>query len=62
MSDRTKPAVFPLGFSAQSTNDVIVVDFVDTPNEVDRNVFFSVALTKDIAAEMATVLKQFVEE
>lgn len=62
MSNRTKPAILPLGFGAQSTKDVIIIDFMDTPTEKTKNVIFSVALTKDIALEISEILKQFVEE
>lgn len=61
MSIRKSPPSFPLGFAAQSTDEILILDFVDAPNGGEKNVFFSVALNRDIASEMLKLLVSFIE-
>ncbi|SQF93812.1 Uncharacterised protein [Paucimonas lemoignei] len=62
MSIRKNPPAFPLGFAAQSTDEILILDFVDAPNGAEKNVFFSVALNRDIASEMLKLLVRFIED
>ena len=45
---RSHPPVMPMGFRVGISNEIMVVDFVDTPNTNEAVIFSSIVLTKEI--------------
>lgn len=59
---RNVAPIFTSGFKAMQASEILIVDFVTAfPNEI-MQIFSSVALTKDIAQNLAIALTEFVEE
>jgi hypothetical protein len=57
---RVAPPVMPMGFRVGTTDEIMVVDFIDAPNIKESKIFFSIALTKDSAKNLHEALASFV--
>lgn len=58
---RPHPPVMPMGFRVGISNEIMVVDFVDTPNTNEAVIFSSIVLTKETAKNLLESLTSFVE-
>jgi hypothetical protein len=58
---RSHPPVMPMGFRVGISNEIMVVDFVDTPNTNEAVIFSSIVLTKETAKNLLESLTSFVE-
>ena len=52
----------PMGFRAGISNEVMVIDFIDTPNNNEAVIFSSIVLTKETAKNLLESLASFVEK
>lgn len=59
---RPHPPVMPMGFRAGISNEVMVIDFIDTPNNNEAVIFSSIVLTKETAKNLLESLASFVEK
>lgn len=58
---RPHPPVMPMGFRVGISNEIMVVDFVDTPSTNEAVIFSSIVLTKETAKNLLESLTSFVE-
>lgn len=60
-----KPAEFAMGFRTKVAKDVAIIDFVHTEspeeNVREHHIISSIAITKDIAADLIKKLQAFVD-
>lgn len=60
---KNMPTFFPFGFSAGGTSDgMVVINFLDQPNEGRQNIIASVALTQQRAKLFAERLLESIEK
>tara|TARA_Y100001973_G_C5167212_1_gene316873 strand:- start:1192 stop:1404 length:213 start_codon:yes stop_codon:yes gene_type:complete len=57
---KTAP-VISSGFRIGMGDSFAIVDFIDSPDEESRNIFFSIGLTKKQARSLAEQLSEFAE-
>lgn len=56
---RSSPPVLPMGFRVGISNDIMMVDFLDIPNQDNPNIIYTIALTKGSAQNLADSLAEF---
>lgn len=54
--------LFTSGFKAMQTDEILIVDFITAFPEEPQQIIASVALTKDIAENLAKALSNFVRD
>lgn len=59
---RANPPVMPMGFRVGITPEVMVLDFLDTPNAREANIFYSIVLTQDSAKNLQAYLADFLKK
>lgn len=59
---RENAPIFPMGFRCGISNDICVIDFIDTPDENVIKVSYSVALSKKHAQNLIDNLNQFLNQ
>ncbi|WP_051916938.1 MULTISPECIES: hypothetical protein [unclassified Serratia (in: enterobacteria)] len=58
---RVNPPIFPLSIRMGISDDICIVDFMDSPEKDVVNVFYSIALTKNHAERLISGLTKFIE-
>ncbi len=59
---RKNPPLFPMGFRFSSSESICIVDFCDVQANESVNVFFSIAITKEMAKDLSDKLNDFISE
>lgn len=58
---RKSPPILPMGFRAGFSDELLVIDLIDSPNPETRSIFYSLALTKSMSIELINILDNFVK-